>query len=359
MSHPNLGSHIRQRATSSLLRAEDQNGKPATRELSEESSEDDLDVVATPWQDMPEDAYGAGITALIKDVHFLILENDKTCVRIFRLFFSVGVVVFVQALQVFLIYRMKQLVTGRAVYSAQKDYQEFKDTVYHDGEPDQEIFNAFSLEEKATLCSIPLTQPLFFGGILFVWSFSAMFHVRDCWHLSCVYLKNTPTVSSLENILELADDEGTLRLVGLTIPLKCTILALLISRFIVTVWLLILGTRWLNATFDWGELLLNAVALEFMLMLKDVVFHVTVSQRMKIDMQHLQTRMFPEDQVQVSAATSLRGLVFFILSLGWVVGYFNFQTVLPNFFLSQESKDLNTLCHDYLHDSQSFIESIS
>lgn len=318
-------------------------------------SDDSLDIIAAPWQDMPEDAYGAGTTAIIKDCFFLFEDQDKPCLRIARVTFSVGLVVFLQVLQVFLIFRMKQLVTGRAVHSAQADYEDYKSRVYVNGTFTPERWDNFDSEEKGTLCAIPLTHPYFFGSILFIWAFSVASHLRQCFHYTLVFLKNTPTVSFVVDMLgrgKTEEDGDKLQLVGLTCFMKILLVVLMIiPRAIVALLLLFLGSRWLNATFDWAELLLNAVALEFILTLKDAVFNVTVAQRLRIDMQNLQTRLFPEDRVQLSPWNSFRGFLFFLLALGWVVFYLNCQTVLPGFVWSEERQQLSGLCEQYLKES--------
>merc|ERR1719284_459601 len=112
-----------------------------------------------------------------------------------------------------------------------------------------------------------------------------------------------------------ADGDGVAEKVvnGLTWAVKGTILVLvLLPRFVITCALLWLGCRWLAATNDFSDLVLNAVALEFLLMLKDLLYYVLVPDRNKRDLQH--TEVMPVTKRQpasywVFLGTFLWGLV--------------------------------------------------
>merc|ERR1719262_1056172 len=71
----------------------------------------------------------------------------------------------------------------------------------------------------------------------------------------------------------------------MTVPIKAIIIfTILIPRCIIAAILLWLGCRWLTATNDFNDLLLNAVALEFILLLKELLYHTLVPNRNKHDL---------------------------------------------------------------------------
>merc|ERR1719399_2724936 len=75
---------------------------------------------------------------------------------------------------------------------------------------------------------------------------------------------------------------------GLTSRLKLFLLCLIYLPWICTTgFILWLGCRWLTATNDYGEMVLNAVALEFILQIKELLYLAMTSERSKRDLRSL------------------------------------------------------------------------
>merc|ERR1719265_2160943 len=71
---------------------------------------------------------------------------------------------------------------------------------------------------------------------------------------------------------------------GLTCDLKILICVLIcLPRLLIVTALLWIGCRWLTATPDFEDMVLNGIALEFILLTRELLFRTVVSQRSKID----------------------------------------------------------------------------
>merc|ERR1719235_170054 len=124
--------------------------------------------------------------------------------------------------------------------------------------------------------------------VLFIWTLTCLAELKQCMGQFLSLVVMMPRLTSMKEALQDtgpsgqardADGDGVAEKVvnGLTWAVKATILVLvLLPRFVITCALLWLGCRWLAATNDFSDLVLNAVALEFLLMLKELLYHTLV-----------------------------------------------------------------------------------
>merc|ERR1719487_646953 len=91
-----------------------------------------------------------------------------------------------------------------------------------------------------------------------------------------------PTLTSMQYALS-AKDDGTDEVVGLTYCLKFVLLfGVQFPRIAMNCILLWLGARWLVATLGFGDLFLNALALEFILNLSWLLYDALVPHNSKL-----------------------------------------------------------------------------
>merc|ERR1719210_3289557 len=84
---------------------------------------------------------------------------------------------------------------------------------------------------------------------------------------------------------------GPFVVTGLTKSVKATLtICVLLPRLCITCFLLWVGCRWLLATNNFDDLILNSVALEFILCLKDVLFVAMVPRRSTLDLAETKVR---------------------------------------------------------------------
>merc|ERR1711957_586351 len=101
--------------------------------------------------------------------------------------------------------------------------------------------------------------------------------------------------------------------------------------------------RWLTATPSLEDVLINAIALEFVLLLKELLYHTLVSSRNKRELAN--TKIRPHDAVSHGSCTAFfSGILWGCIALGWVLYYiFSFQMVLQEY-----NWDVRGVCKDYM-----------
>jgi len=154
---------------------------------------------------------------------------------------------------------------------------------------DPELFHSLDGDVKSTACRIPFSQPKFIFVILTVWSLSCVGEFRELFRSARFMLLYTKSVSSMADALVQAeDDEGAHKLivVGLTHVMKAIIALIALTRLVICCVLLWMGCRWLVATTNFGDLILNSVALVFVLELKDFLYMILIPSRNKRDLQN-------------------------------------------------------------------------
>merc|ERR1719272_820835 len=96
--------------------------------------------------------------------------------------------------------------------------------------------------------------------------------------------------------------------------------------------LLWVGCRWLIATLGFGELLLNAVALEFVLNLHEIFYRAIVPYTMKISLSGILLPQGDSRSEKPSWGNMFSAFSLLILAVLWVVLYMCvFQQVLPDY----------------------------
>jgi hypothetical protein len=262
-------------------------------------------------------------------------------------------------LQVFLIWEMAILVTARSVHHVRKIYDGYEMHMYGNEESHtfltvngnhrglHEYFNSSSFDsfaDKEEICSFPLSQPRFLAAILLIWSLTVMNNLRSTFEHFYWLVVQLPTFENMEEAETPGEEEGSIIVLGLTTTVKLFLtFCVMVPRLVINLVLLWLGCRWLVATPSFADLLLNAVALEFVLMLKDLLYFVAMSK------QHKQENQSTAIQVMgVSAEKTVfthSGSFFLVLlCVSWVYVYmFHVQQVLPLY-----NWDVHAVCRTYL-----------
>jgi len=324
---------------------------PVQEEIHEEEFEFDPEPL-TP------DLYGVGITSLIRDVRKVALGEGRCALRIAKAFTTVAVLCLTIAMQVFLMFEFKRLITQRSVHEIRLLYNDFEMWMYEDF---TEItssgfhrgimghFNADRFDDmpdhidKEAICSTPLSQPYFFICILMIWSFRVVDDLRQLVFYMDLLLKRTDTISSVRDMLEENKEDHTVVLRGLTLPFKALLLIFIfIPRLVIDLVLLWLGCRWLTATASFGDVLLNAIALEFVLLMKDLVYNAVVPKRNQWETGSM---LVPHKRkAHLDWKGCMGAFAWLIIVIAWVLLYvFKFQQVLPDY-----RWDIHQVCESYI-----------
>jgi len=320
-----------------------------------------------------EDIYGLAIISLVRDLHVsltvnaghsarLSRERDVQTLRASRSIMSVLMVLLNVGMQVFLLYSVRMYVTEDAVQKIQKAYDSYELHMYgnnlshvtltYGGSP-RGVYEYFepdnfkTVEEgmKKIVCAIPLSQPWFFMVILLIWTLTCMSQIKASVEMVARLIVNLPVVDSMADAVEIhEDDPQQVTIRGLTRIMKCVIvIVILIPRVLTTFFLLWLGCRWLAATTNFGDTIQNAVALEFILLIKDMIYSTVVPDRSKRELQNTSIAT-PFKSESASYMSLLGTFLWGVQSCLWCYWYiFCFQAVLPEY-----NWDVRDLCHPYL-----------
>lgn len=236
------------------------------------------------------------------------------------------------------------------MYGNNTDRMELTPNGKHRGYPEfyqPELFNNLSPSEQARACRIPLSQPLLFFIVCFVWSTQCLAEIkRSTMRFRCLIF-NTRTSASLQNRYRGIYDESLQVIQELTISTKIVItFVLLLPRVVITCFLLWLGCRWLAATDSFAGLIWNVVSLEFVLSIKFLVYEALSPLRASLAVDH--TKMLPpSDKVENGCSQLYGAIVWTSLSVAWVWCYAHyFQQVLPDY-----RWDVHTVCTAWIHSN--------
>eukprot|EP00746_Dinoflagellata_sp_MGD_P134712 gnl/MRDRNA2_/MRDRNA2_68587_c0_seq4.p1 gnl/MRDRNA2_/MRDRNA2_68587_c0~~gnl/MRDRNA2_/MRDRNA2_68587_c0_seq4.p1 ORF type:complete len:365 (-),score=76.32 gnl/MRDRNA2_/MRDRNA2_68587_c0_seq4:1-1095(-) len=325
--------------------------------------EDVVDFADLKTEDLEEDCYGLAIAALVRDCQRLERDhNNYATIRSARLAVSMLLLFINIFLQAFFMFQIKRFVTAKAVHDIREAYDAYERKMYGDhieltvngkargiGGENGDYFGgtaAFSTlgdDIKALACKIPFSQPSFFYCILFVWSATVIGEIKKCWLIFWRLILNTEHADTMAHATE-ENDDGEEVIRRLTWVIKFSIcVTILVPRTIIACVLLWLGCRWLTATNDFADLLLNAVALEFILVLKELLYNTFVPNRNKHDL--CKTKISIEHESGPPSAVDFLGaFVWMIVTWVWVMFYaFYFQAVLPGYRF-----DVHNMCEGWI-----------
>jgi len=353
------------------------------------SGANDEEVEHRPYDELEEDTYRLAIVLLVRDGQFLAKGQGASMLRATRIIGHVGLLLVTIVIQIVLLQQIKWLVTPQAVTTIRSAYDEYElkmcggvenhTTLTVNGkhrckpqyfQPD--VFMGLDDELKADVCNIPFSQLRFFKLVLLIWSLTCIGQIKMCIESFVTLIVATPTCESMATAvlpLEEAEEQRVSRqtsrmshqtstgsvpektqheaapftaekeeagpervIQALTLPMKAIIFfTVLLPWFMITCNLLAQGSRWLTATNDFGELILNAVGLEFVLLLKDLVYQTIVAERNKRELRN--TRVHPMVKKEPAGyLVFMGGFIWGAVAVLWVYVYiFHLQTVLPEY----------------------------
>jgi len=357
------------------------------KEEEEYDVEHDEEMIEIENLAMPEDMYGFALTSLFRDLRMISLERGEPCLRRGRLIASQVFILLCIFTQAFLLMQTKLLVTSMHVHEIRELYDKFEWHMYGEKEEHTwltvngkhrgyhkffkpENFDTLEDDVKGNICLISLSRPYFFMIILTIWSLTCLGEAKACcdqaWSIFC-----TPAVSNMKySLLGLPTYAGPAALklkdrlpqalqervenlspnerlvVGMTKVVKTYVLAcIMLPRLLITLFLLWLGCRWLLATSGFEDVLLNAVALEFILVLKDLLYNTVLPERNKREVQNTSMLPFGGDVKEKASCSKYFGsFALFGLAVIWVYLYtFYLQQVIPGY-----NWDVRGVCRKYV-----------
>lgn len=331
-------------------------GSEDDAELSDEEDnypeEHDKEISFEP--EPPEEGiYGMAVAAVVIDSRKIFhpestpferfRHGTRFCLAMFLVFFTLG-------MQIYITLMTKFIVTPEDVKDVRKAYGKFEVIMYDnhttltkfghnrgiDGFYNIENFAKMSEDESKDLCALGLTQPVFLLAILLLWTITSLkymrkniqFTIRLSWIPSNAWSMTDSNIFKKHG----KDKYGKRRLANLPLLWKIFIIvAIQIPVIFANGILLWVGCRWLLATVGFGDLLLNAIALEFILVMHEVLYYTVTPQSLRYELGSMVinpvTLSQPPNMMNMLASFGM-----FVLAVSWTFAYvYVFQQVLPDY----------------------------
>lgn len=324
-----------------------------------------VDVATLRPIELDEDTFGMSLCSMTRDFYFLTSEG-RSLARIVRLLKSLFLLSLTITLQILLL-SFSQFVSARSVHEIRESYDTFEKTIYgenttlttngkHRGilelqpsfEEAMRRLNGLSEDERDAVCRIPLSQPMFFGLILLIWTLTCFTELRKAFELQfhIFMLETVPSMAQAMRQGEEKDNESGDMISGMTTYMKVlTTLIMFLPRVAITVYLLWIGCRWLLATTDFADLIMNAVALEFVLLIKEALYVALVPTRSRHDVKNTFFEPYPKT-IPPAWFNFANTLLLLAIACLWVFLYMvYFQMVLPEY-----KWDVHDLCVEYINE---------
>lgn len=318
---------------------------------SDETDHEDLDTV-----DLDEDTYTFGLVTIVTDMQKLEENTTYKVLRSARIVSALSLLMLNVILQGYLLYATREFVTKRAVHDVRDLYDQYEDTMYEGhtrltahgkargirGYFNASQFADFSDDDREAICSVSFSQPRFFYVVLGIWTLYMMGELRLCFEFFQRVIIGTITSATMRDAAPLVNGERIILRMTVGVKLLVTTLVVL-PRTLISLVLLWLGCRWLTATTSFEDLILNAVALEFVVATKDLLYERLVSNRNKREVQRTKVNIMHESGYP-RPGNFFGSYVWLLLSVVWVYAYVHyFQAVLPDY-----NWDIAHMCTDWL-----------
>lgn len=238
-----------------------------------------LKAAPKEYQDLNEDAWSMGIIAIVRDLP-TVLEFEMTCLRRYaatlRLVFCLFVLAGNLTIQIMALQLVQRFVVAPSVHTLQEHYKEFHASCF----TPTGILQAEEWEDfpyKRQLCEAALVKPTFISLVLLLWNIRMLQEFRETNHLRRKMAKLAQLPASAhytQMVHEIHDDGDDIHgIIALNTTTRVALwIVILIPKFCICLYLLFIGTRWLLSTESFGDLILNALALEFVIGIDEYLF---------------------------------------------------------------------------------------
>eukprot|EP00930_Biecheleria_cincta_P014753 TRINITY_DN1255_c0_g3_i1.p1 TRINITY_DN1255_c0_g3~~TRINITY_DN1255_c0_g3_i1.p1 ORF type:complete len:524 (-),score=85.39 TRINITY_DN1255_c0_g3_i1:44-1615(-) len=324
--------------------------------------DDESDGEQLKVEPLPEDTYGMVIAAMVRDMQHLASGSKHKNIRVARIFSSWGLLLANLIIQILVLTYITKFAAARAVHNIRGAYDVFEVTLYDNhvyktangwarGSDDvffkRDNFAKLSDDAKENACRIPFSQPGYLAIVLFVWTLLILGDLRQTLLLFVRLVLGTGSTTTMAESCTNADDGDEMIITKLTRPVKAVIsVFIILPRLFIAGYLLWLGCRWLAATNDFQSLILNSVALEFVLLTKELLFNTLVSNRSQRDTRRMVVSV-EQEAVNPSPWSFLGAFLWGICALGWVYLYmYDLQQVLPEY-----RWDVRDVCTQWIEDN--------
>jgi len=227
------------------------------------------------YKDIPPDTWGTAIIAMVEELPHII-NGHAGAHNYLRALFSMGALFINAAMQILILYWVNKYVVNKSVTEIQNVYGAYHREAFDvNGRFSEAKWTLFG--GRTDLCQATISEVFFVSTILFLWMARMMGEVRDIRflvrHLHA--LPNLDKNSSLEDMVNVKESKGDVihEIVALTPWVRTAIHVFVTApKFLVCVWLLWMGCRWLVSTDSFSDLIQNVMALDFIIRTDELFF---------------------------------------------------------------------------------------
>jgi len=293
---------------------------------------------AIEWEskELPQDMFGIAIMILTYDLSALMGGHADVKTHLLRLTYGMGCVALNLVLQISILFWVNQYVVGSSVFNVQLDYAQFHREIFdRHGNFLQHKWEAWD-GPRDDLCGAVLTKSSFLALVLFLWVGRMLSEFKCTYRLAGDILRvpTIPPASSVaRSILTLGEDSYLV--IGFNKCIRLSIMVLVvIPKFGICFYLTIVGMRWLTSTLSFGDLILNALALEFVIGIDEQILEFFLPATAAENLSALKFGYIvvgePESQMKKVQKGYIRNIGYFCFCAAAVVIYLQYlQQVLP------------------------------
>jgi len=273
---------------------------------------------------LDQDVYGAGVYTIIHDSQVIMSKEhffEHGCGGGavddgFRVGFTICGLIINFVLQIQLLWFTCEFAVMPSVSRLQLIYQEYHSKCFEpSGNFNVTKWNMWDGQEQ--LCNMVFANSPFLYVMIVLWWMTMIAEIRECERLfrTIHHLRST---TSMKDVFRVVDGEE--RIERLMCPVRYTLYCVIwLPRLFISCALLVLGTMWLAATHSVQDLILNAIALEFVVevdkTLFDAMFPATLARHIEnAKLSHLKVDLTP-------LYGYVRSVVWMCLNFGGVAFY--------------------------------------
>jgi len=209
--------------------------------------------------------------------------------KLMRLSFGMTCAVLNFVLQFSFLYWIGKWVVVPAVSDVQKDYRRYHAEMFdEDGQMlEMDHFMEWPLRER--MCNLVLTDFKFTFAVLFLWVGNCLIDIRRSQRL-CRGIMSLPRLPRETSITEMVVEEGTgdgeeHLLVCISGFFRALIIAVIVvPKYGIAILLSIFGCTWLTATESFSDLILNSLALVFVVDIDEIIYEAFIPEALKHSM---------------------------------------------------------------------------
>lgn len=304
---------------------------------SQVESEDGDELEGWELIELMPDVYGATTYSVIHDGYDLITGKDHdeltASVNGMRVVFCTTSLAVNYIMQFGLLYFSYFFVASPAVARVQNIYKEYhRDCFLADGSYSDAKWHAWPIDKKHQLCNIVYSNFFFLYCILVLWWMTILNEFRTTERKARYFAK----VRSVDDdMIEMNEEDDTEKVVGFVPQVRCVLYMCIIApKLIISVILLVVGSMWLTATEDFADLVLNAVALEFIIQVDETIFDAMFPNTVKNQIGNMRLMVMKAVQNPTSLNKEvwdgfMRSWVYYLAIFALVALYLQFGQRLP------------------------------